>query len=63
MKSTYQVFIPCERGESREISMALLSSLGFNAFDEINQGIHAYMGEDDWDENHIVRNRSLAQIG
>jgi ribosomal protein L11 methyltransferase len=54
MKSTYQVFIPCERGESREISMALLSSLGFNAFDEINQGIHAYMGEDDWDEKAIL---------
>ncbi len=54
MKSTYQVFIPCEKGESREISIALLSSLGFNAFDEINQGIHAYMEEDDWDEKAVL---------
>jgi ribosomal protein L11 methyltransferase len=54
MKNTYQVFIPCETGEPREISIALLGSLGFNAFDETNEGIHAYMEEGDWDEKVIL---------
>jgi ribosomal protein L11 methyltransferase len=54
MNNTYQVFIPCEAGEPREINIALLSSLGFNAFDEINEGIYAYMDEAEWDHNTSV---------
>lgn len=54
MNATYQVFVPTEAGESREIAVAILSSLGFNAFDENNKGLNAYLDEASWPGPEIL---------
>lgn len=54
MNATYQVFVPAEAGESREIAVAILSTLGFNAFDENIQGVNAYMDEASWPGSGIL---------
>lgn len=55
MNATYQVFVPILPGEEREIAIAMLSSLGFNAFDEIPQGFNAYIDEENWSGELLLR--------
>lgn len=48
MESTYEVFIPCQEEEDKDMATAILSASGFSAFQEIPGGLKAFCTASDW---------------
>lgn len=48
MESTYEVFIPCQEDEDKDMATAILSASGFSAFQDIPGGLKAFCTASDW---------------
>lgn len=48
MESTYEVFIPCQEEEDKDMATAILSASGFSAFQDIPGGLKAFCIASDW---------------